>query len=152
MKRPFDSIIVLVVAFSLVLSACKKEDAEPQSVDNTEAETYTGHMVTEYATPTQVTSQTLAVGVEIKATAKANEVTWKIVTFWDDYNDPATATITTNGDTRTLTIPRQKQTYRPGQEATFEGSGTIREKKLTLMIQEENADGTYQHQITAVNK
>jgi hypothetical protein len=115
-------------------------------------ETYTGHMVTTYATATQGTSQTMAVGVKISATAKADEVTWTIIAPLGDYNDPATANVTTSGTTRKLTIPKQKQSYGPGQEVTFEGSGTIEGKKLILSIVEIEAGMEYQHQIEATKQ
>jgi hypothetical protein len=145
----FYSLSTLVLVMLLTLSACKKETTEPDPIPTETTETYKGHMVTTYATATQGTSQTMAVGVKINATAKADEVTWTITAPLGDYNDPATATVTTSGTTRKLTIPKQKQSYGPGQEVTFEGSGTIEGKKLTMLLKEEEAGSTYQHQIEA---
>jgi hypothetical protein len=148
----FYSLSTLVLAMLLTLSACQKETTEPEPTPTETVETYTGHMVTTYATATQGTSQTMAVGVKISATAKADEVTWTIIAPLGDYNDPATANVTTSGTTRKLTIPKQKQSYGPGQEVTFEGSGTIEGKKLILSIVEIEAGMEYQHQIEATKQ
>jgi hypothetical protein len=153
MKQTSTSFYVISIIFSVgflaILSACQKETTEPQPVDNSITGKYTGEMVTKYATATQATSQTMAVGVEIKTGAKAGELTWVITAPLGEYNDPATATVTTSGSSSILSIPKQQQTYSPGQQVTYEGSGRIEGKKLTMSLKEEDTSGKYDHQITA---
>jgi hypothetical protein len=148
MKHRF-TLLYAIPALLLLFSACKKDTTDPTPTDNSITGKYTGEMVTKYATATQVTSQTMAVGVEIKSGAKTGEITWVITAPLGEYNDPATATISTNGTTSTLSIPKQKQRYGPGQEVSYEGSGVIEGKKLTMKLLEDEGGYKYEHQITA---
>lgn len=142
-------VIQLAVLF-MGFSSCKNDSEEPEPVTNSVIGKYAGKMITTGGLTNQgsAITQTMVISVELTAGSKENEFMWKIIGPFGDYNDLIVATL--NGTT--FTTPKQKLTYGPGDEVTFEGTGTLIGLQLTVTLKEDDGGGQYTHEITVTKK
>lgn len=140
----------LLAVFFLGFASCKSDSDDPDPVTNSVIGKYTGQMITTGGFTNQgaAITQTMVVSVELTAGTKDNEFKWKIISPFGDYNDPITATLSGT----MFTTPKQKLTYGPGDEVTFEGTGTLVDQQLTVTLKEDDGTGQYTHEITVTKK
>ncbi|WP_421828952.1 hypothetical protein [Larkinella sp.] len=146
----FQFLPVLFILLIIGLAGCNKNSDDPEPITTSSIGKYAGKMVTTGGLTNQGSAivQTMAITVEMTSGSKENEVRWKIIGPFGDYNDPLTATI----DGTKFTTQSQKLTYGPGDEVVFEGTGTLIGQQLTVTLREDDGQGQYTHEITATRK